>query len=628
MGYVIRGRLCGYLCDECQEPLRGTTVRFYAAEGPDVIQRAVAGAKDTLAFVDAGGVDAKAGRLIAEATVGDDGSYTAVLADKAYEGGPLDVDLYCGTVPGLKPRRKPAPPVQLHVTTVQPQWRESQEQDRLASFDYCVPVRVWCQVRARFGAWAVCGKVTVCESGASVSGVTVKAFDADWSQDDALGSDVTDAAGHFRIDYAEEDFARTPFSFISLELFPGPDLYFRVETAAGSPLLVEPSSKGRTPGRENVGHCTCVDLCLDGNVVVAPTPDIPMFTKVGQYRIDPADGEFTATGTTTVGDLAFTDDVPLVGILPAVWSPDAVEYRFLVAPLPGGAAAEVTATKMQPTAIGELEFFKWNSTLSTWVTDSVDFWANRPGATVSIPQDVGPDLPVDVNTPVQPGGWIKAPRTNDLVPGGEGRFIPNGQLALLRTTEYTNEAFDLTGLPLGAGDPVPAGQRSAAPTFAVAFEARKVVGHAGVGTNALPVIAFSNMTDTYVRHSYWGTPADPVTLAPVPVTTKGVGSLGVGELVAGGCAEIGDEIHVLFTTYHPYAGQTQVWLEGNPILPPTVFPVSVAGECVSPPGGQVVDTTLLAKCAYILWLRMDLRLTRGYGSLGWTVEDHIAFCKK
>jgi hypothetical protein len=42
--------------------------------------------------------------------------------------------------------------------------------------------------------------------------VRVRAFDADWLQDDDLGSAVTDGAGHFRIDYSRADFEKTIFS--------------------------------------------------------------------------------------------------------------------------------------------------------------------------------------------------------------------------------------------------------------------------------------------------------------------------------------------------------------------------------------------------------------------------------
>lgn len=623
MTYTIQGRMCGYLCDDCSELLEGVTVRLYGSAANDVVGRAAADPKDTMELLDEAAVASRAARLLGEATIGADGRFTLTLPDQGYDGGPFDIDLYCATVPHAKPPKRTPTPLQLHVTTLQPRWRET-DGGYVAAFDYCVPARVWCAVRARLGAWTICGHVVVCETRQPIAGVTVKAFDVDWIQDDPLGDGITDAAGHFRIDYTVGDFTRTPFSpSINIELVGGPDLYFRVEGPGGTPLLVEPRSKGRTPGRQNVGPCTCVELCVTGDVPPQTVPTIPLFTKVGMYRIDPLFGEFTPAGTTTVGDQAFTGDIPLVGIMPDPLSPDAVEYRFLVAQLPGP-SNPVDAAHLAATVIGELEYFAWDTVLSAWVVRSVDFWANNPGATVSIPQSGGPPLVVSVNTAVKPGGWIEAPRTNGLVPGGPGRFIPNGTLAMLHTTTYTDETFDLTvaapPLPLQAGDSVPGPQRSAAPTFRVDFEARKVIGGAPVGSNTLAVIAFSNMTDTYTRHPYW---------AGGNATTVGVASLGIAEMVTnGGCAELGDTVHVLYTAYHPYAGQPTVYFDGNPILPAPLTPPVVGGQAVSAPGGDAVDISLLAKCAYILWLSVPLRLTHGYGSLGWILYDHIGFCKK
>lgn len=91
----------------------------------------------------------------------------------------------------------------------------------------------------------------------------MRAFDADWLQDDEIGSAITDGTGRFRIDYLTEDFQKTPFSpSINIELIGGPDLYFKVETPGGVLLLDGPRSRGRDPGRESAGHCFCVDLCL------------------------------------------------------------------------------------------------------------------------------------------------------------------------------------------------------------------------------------------------------------------------------------------------------------------------------------------------------------------------------
>lgn len=613
MGFTIFGRLRGYLCEDCDEALEGVVIRFYETDVQDVADRVAADPKETAVFVELPD-QTRAARLLAEATVAADGSYKAILPD-SYNGQALDVDLYCANVPRQKPPKTLPEPIQLHLTTLQPRWRQTGD-GAVAAYEYSVPARIWCGIRARLGAWVVCGTVTDCDSQAPIVGLVVKAFDVDWLQDDILGSDTTDSAGHYRIDYNAEDFRRTPFSpSFNLELFAGPDLYFQVETPSGAPVLVEPRSEGRTPARENSGPCKCVDLCVTGGPDGGVIPTIPMFTKVGSYRVDTSYGEFTAGGTTTAGDLAFTGNIPLIGIMPDPLSPDPIEYRFLV----GG--SPVLDTQMEPTIIGELQYFAWHATSSVWLVRSANFWANRPGTTVSIPQNGGPDLIVDVNTPVKPSGWIEAPRTNGLVPSGPGRFIPNGNLALLRTTSYTNEFFDLTATapPVGAGDSVPAAQRSAAPTFSIAFEARNVGTVGLVGSGSLATIAFSNLKDKYTRHPYW---------AGGDVETTGVSSLGIAEMVtSGGCAELEDTIHVLYTAYHPYVGQPTIYFDGNPILPATMSPAVSGGEAVSVPGGDIVDISTLAKCAYIVWLSVPLRLTSGYGSLGWVVYDHIAFCK-
>jgi len=101
----------------------------------------------------------------------------------------------------------------------------------------------------------------------------------------------------------------------------------------------------------------------------------------------------------------------------------------------------------------------------------------------------GPAITVGVDADTDPDGWIQVPRQNSLVIGGVGRFAPTGVLAQLDTTKLTNEVFDLTPavppLPLKAGDPMPAAQKSVKPVFKINFEARKVIGHAGVNANSL-----------------------------------------------------------------------------------------------------------------------------------------------
>src|SRR5207248_8718803 len=127
----------------------------------------------------------------------------------SYTGGALDVDLYCGTVGG----RVPPWPLQVGITTLQPQWRQT-EGGAVAAFEYELAPRIWCAILARLGLWSICGQVTVCgtERPIPVPGVTVSAFDRDWLQDDALGSGVTDGTGRFRIWYTRAEFEKTPFS--------------------------------------------------------------------------------------------------------------------------------------------------------------------------------------------------------------------------------------------------------------------------------------------------------------------------------------------------------------------------------------------------------------------------------
>lgn len=626
MNHLFKGRLCAYICPECPESLSDVVVRLYHATQPNVTALAVASPKETFAILSDEDVAAKAGRLIAEAKTDAQGNFVFELGEaQQYGGEAFDIDVYCGTVP----HRPPGPrPLQFSITTLQPQWRET-ENGRVAAWDYCLPQRYWCAVRARFDAWTICGRVTVCDTRQAVMGVRVFAFDADWIQDDPLGSATTDATGRFRIDYTSATFRRTPFSpLINVEWIGGPDLYFRIEASDGTPLLVEASSQGRTPGRENVGHCYCVDLCLK-EPPHQNLPTIPLFTNVGQYHVDPSDGDFTSAGLTTAGGFAFTDTIPLIGILPDGQVATDMEYRFRVAEYDAagavlGAVMDVDTSMVSATLIGKLEYWSWNTLFSAWELESADYWVNNPGATVSIPQPAGPALSVSLDKDVGPGGWIKVPRENDFFPGGVGRFIPQGGLINLVTTKLIDEHFDLTvPVPgLAAGEGVAAGKKSRAHTFKLFFEAREV-GSSGLlpGSNALEKIVFSNTHYTYARHPSW---------AGTTPTTRGVVSLDIKELAGpgAGCGKLTDELHALFTVYHPFMGSARVYFEGNPVLPADVSLTIADGEAISPAAGQLFDISALQPCAYILWLEATLNLTSGWGRItDATTWDHIAFCK-
>lgn len=257
--YIFKGHLCGYICAECPEPLANLQVRLYRVDDQrNVAALAVANPKETFAILDDDQVQAKESRLFAKADTDAEGNFTFELGDK-YAGEAFEVDVYCGTVPRQKIGKKPPKPRQFTITTLQPRYRET-ENSFVAVWDYCLPYRFWCALLALFDVWTICGRVVDCETKRPVVGVKVLAFDADWLQDDYLGFAFTDSTGKFIITYSSVDFKLG--TWINVELIGGPDLYFRIEDAGGSPLLNEGHSRGRDPDRENATNCFCVELCV------------------------------------------------------------------------------------------------------------------------------------------------------------------------------------------------------------------------------------------------------------------------------------------------------------------------------------------------------------------------------
>jgi len=637
MSYIFKGRLCGYICRECLEPLSRVKVRIYRArKDQDVPSLAVADPKETFAILTDEQVNAKQSSLIAEVETAEDGSFSFELGDRQkYKGEPFEVDVYCGTVPHRKPGPNPPPPVQFSITTLQPRWRQL-ENDFIAGWEYCLPYRFWCPVRLRFGAWVICGHVTDCKQHAPIAGVKVRAFDVDWLQDDDLGSAITDINGHFRIDYTTDDFTRTPFSpLINFECVSGPDLYFRIE-AGGTVLLNEPRSRGRAPDRENVGNCFCVDLCIEGTPPPS-TNTIPIFRKVGIYNVDPGDPNFAAhgfnaDGEASPGNFGFTGTVRLRGALPNGNDPTALEYHFQVgeydaAGMALGPVTNIEADKIAPTTvIGALEYWDWDG--FAWIHRFADWYANNPGAAPVTVHTQGADIVVVPNSNVDPGGWIKVPQLNDFSFGGSGWFVGGSDVDLIQldTTKLTSESFDLIAPPpvLQAGEHVPAAKKSRKHRFKLFFTARVVAG-ATVSTNNREKIAFSNTSYKQRRHPNWPeiNPDQP---------RLGVVSLNIAELMGGapgaGCQHLNTDLHALYTAYHPFAASGSIYFEGPPVLPASIALAFAAdGESVSPAGGHFFDISALQPCAYILWMQVNFNLTDGWTFFGTVDWDHLAFCK-
>ncbi len=106
--------------------------------------------------------------------------------------------------------------------------------------------------------------------------------------------------------------------------------------------------------------------------------------------------------------------------------------------------------------------------------------------------------------------------------------------------------------------------------------------------------------------------------------------LDIKEMVVSGsgCGTMNDDLNALFTAYHPHTDQVKVYFEGNPPLPAAYFPALVSGEAASTSTGHHFDISAMLPCAYILWMRIDLNLTHGWGRIpDYRIWDHIAFCK-
>lgn len=622
MSYYLKGTLKGALCFDCIEPLEGLVVKAYAlAPGRDATALAVARTKDTFEAVPDDARAAKGARLLAEASIDANGGYTLDFSKAPnYRGEAFEIDLYCATVPRRKNQDGLPPPMQFTLTVVQPLWREVRDQ-RLAAWDYAIPYRTWCGIRARFGAWVICGQVRHCETQAPIGGVRVRAFDVDWLQDDALGDAVTDGSGHFRIDYLSQDFKQTIFSpWINLEWTGGPDLYFKVETLGGLPLLAEPPSRGRDTDRENAGPCFCVDLCTGEQPPV--TEPLPVFTRLGGYPyVGGIQSAVPGSGLTAGDDRAFFSTVRLNGILSKTLGGQPMEYRFEyreTAPdgtLPG-AWIPVATTQFAATMLGEVERF------------APDF-PGDPNPVKTHPMMADPGTPV-----AGPGnaaivdGWIQVPQFSDYN-APNGFFVPNGNMLNVITPALVPvPALDMANVMAGESSTAHGATLAQNRHISLRMKVR-VVGQPATEAAAGTCfhVAIENTVYNNVHKGGSWAPVD----VPNQLCACSLDSL---QLRAGGCAGLNASLDVLFTAAHPNLGTVSVSMNGpgGPYgfgMPVPPNPADRFGQAINgaPPPGGGWTFNALPDCAYIVTLSAQLQLTTGDSS-PLPVLDQIAFCKK
>ena len=618
MAYIFKGTILGALCRDCIEPLAGLKLKFYrVASDRNVTALAVAAAKDTFTQADDAAIEARRPLLLGEAEIDERGAFSFEFPrDSRYDGGPFEVDLYCGTVPRAKPGPLPHP-MQFTITTLQPSWRtvakEGGENDSIAAWEYTVPYRYWCRIRGLFGAWTICGHVIHCETKAPIGGVKVRAFDVDWLQQDALGEAVTDGSGHFRIDYSANDFKKTIFSpSINIEWVGGPDLYFRIETLSGTVLLAEPPSRGRGADRENVGPCFCVELCLEKQPPVVDY--LPVFDALGGYLYaSDIHSAVPGSGLTNGDNRAFYSTVRLNGALPKTLNGQPMEYRFEFRPtdaLGNSAAAwtAVTPAQFAKTRLGKLERY-------------APAFPGDPNPIKTFLVHADPAVPGGgpFNAAIV-GGWIRVPQFSNVF-GPEGFFVPNGDMLNVMTpTLVASPAISVLGVHAGQSSTALGAPLAHNRHIGLRMRVREV-GNPGSETNAGTCFHVAIENTAYNGVAKGGSWA--------PSTVNGqlcVCSVDVLQLQAAGCAGITTGLDVLLTASHPNLGSVSLSMAGPGGPYGFTLPAAVPGERFgTATNGFVIGN--LADCAYIITLGVDLLLTTG-DSIPTTVFDQIGFCKK
>ena len=594
MSYLFTGRLIGLLCDDCSELLVGATVRLVRSAGSTTSRDAAADPKQTAVVLEDSAAESRRAGLLGEGLVGEDGLCRIELSE-GYDGEAFDVDIFCGTMTGHK---VPPRPLSFTLTTLAPQWRKV-EDGFAAAWSYEIPHRIWCGIRGRLGWWSICGHVRVCDTKIVVPGVKVSAFDVDWLQDDALGSAVTDASGHFRIDYTADAFERTPWSpWINIELVAGPDVYFHIDGPTGV-LLREPRSRGRQIDRQNVGPCFCVDLCVK-DVPGGPDP-YPWFDHIGGFKtVTGFDSASGGTGRTVGDNRAFYAGLRLNGVLGRLFGGQPAEYRFEFD----------TGAGWQPVRPGQMVAMQ----IGTWQRLTGSF---PPVETKSVVV-LGANGPDQIAVVPDADGWVAVPQDNSLT---TGLFVPNNNLLGLNSATISAQTHNLSGVVAGHST-APAGL--AVDEYAALRMVLRVAGQptTQVQAGVAERVALANTTYDHVqKQGSW---------VPTRVDGQlGVISLDIQELIGDGCARITNALNVNYTAAHPNLGSMSLTITGpsgpyHYALPPIAQDYFGSAHNLLNSANHPVTIASLPKCSYILQGSIDLLLTTGDSS-PLPIGDQIAF---
>ncbi len=619
MRFTIKGKICGQLCGNCQEPLATAELLVYSAnKSSDLTDKAMANPKHTVHIRDEKSVKSMKKHLIGKAKCDENGEYKVQL-DKAYQGGPIDIDLRIDQVPHAKQKVKKT--VQIHLTTTQPQWREGAN-DLYFGWDYCLSQTLWCAIRAMFDAWVICGHIRVCdENNAPVSGVKVSAFDADWLTDDFLGTATTDSSGRFRIDYSSKDFKQTFLSpIINVETpfsnLLGPDVYFKIESGT-SIIYEEHRADGQVPGRRDISNCFCVDLCVKVDVGPNPEPIASAWTGIGTEATIPVGvdtNDFDAEGCFGPQKYGFSGTIRTTGQVAISSTNKALrgnpyEYRFLVSdsvtgtngesPLADSLFSETSDAKIvgvdlntfAPIKIGQMWYtgspFKVVDVEAHLVDLDAKGWLD---ANKSVLRTFTDDSTLDPND-------LTNPATADL-----WHWIDLDGMMGIKTQAFTDSYMPTVATP---GEAVLDTDKKAIEKIAIRFELREVVDKAAGIFNYL-----SGSGQTLNAMVVNNTPA----LAKVTIAQH---------LTSTDCSALTGTVGVAFTAYHPLLHNVNVNVRSNDgsieeNLSGAGLPLSGNtdshqdqrhSENLSITGAP--NSLVLHTCTYMVDLRLDRRLHNG-----------------
>ena len=610
--YLFSGRLRANLCEKCLDNLANVEVRLYRHRDTQNISELVkASPKHTLSLLSDDDVAGKDNFLLAKTVTDENGNFSVTLSEdvSGYDGGAFEVDVRIATLPpgGASDKKRPA--LQFSLTSLSPEWSLEQDVYIAPAWDYIVAARFWCHILAKYDVWVICGRLVTCEGKQALPGAQVRAFDADWLQHDSLGSATTDFNGYFRIYYTSSDFKKTPFSpFINIELTGGPDLFFQVEFG-GDLIINESASAGRQPGRENVGHCACVELCSD-KIVPPDADEIPHWERVEEFEVDT---DITTEGYAGTASFVMHDCVDLHGNMPLVniANDKALKYRFLIGAWtwPGGTEDPAAMPSIAPT---DDDLIPVTSLCNSKV--GYIYYTDANGDPRSAPVIVkSSDLDGD--------GCITLLGFTVQVDMHDGTTAP-------KTITKTNFVGAYLLMRMNSHMVTPA------PYDVLDYLGLAAAGNAVATTDRSPIRRFKLRFQVYDFDATVNKAASNKTLDALVIDNSPVKyAVNLTELATDLCNTISNDVHILYTIDHPHLSYFTVTIENNsgivhnaPPLPNDQFTGNYffrGGE--SGAAGAAVNVMGDPVCAYAVKLAWK---TRHYHSnRGDSRHTQILYCK-